>query len=187
MRLIKYLIAIYLVYHFKLFDIQAVKQIFSNKLLQQKIFIGAMGYMLIDFLVIKRWQNMSYFRTHTHELTHSIAAMLTNKKVHQLAANEKDGHVLFSGSESWFVTLTPYFLPIYTLLFLPFRFFMQKGSLFWFDVLIIFTYAFHVHTFATDFSFKQPDIKKNGYFLSTIYVIIGNLFFLCLIALSLRK
>jgi hypothetical protein len=182
MRLLKYFIAAYLVYHYKLYDINHIQFLFANKLLLKKIIIGVLSYVLIDYIFLKRWQNITYFRTHTHEFTHSVAAMLTNKKVHQLAANEKDGHVLFSGSESWFVTLTPYFFPVYTLLFLPLRFCMHQPYLYYFDCLLVFSYAFHLHTFGTDFSFKQPDIRKNGYFFSTLYVLLGNVFFVCVFA-----
>ncbi len=187
MKLLKYLVAIGLVYYFQLYKLEVVEQMFSNKELLKKIILGACGYMVLDFLLIRRWQNVTYFRTHTHEFTHSVAAMLTSKKVHQLAANEKDGHVLFSGDESWFVTLTPYFFPVYTILLLPIRFVINTKYLFWFDVSLIFIYAFHLHTFGTDFSFKQPDIKKNGYFLSTIYVIVGNLFCVLLVAALIVK
>lgn len=187
MRIIKYIVAIGLIYYFKLYDLGVVKSLFQNKDLLRKIIIGSSAYVVLYFLLIKRWQNFTYFKTHTHEFTHSVAAMITSKKIHQLAANEKDGHVLFSGEESWFVTLTPYFLPIYTLLLFPIRFMIESKTIFIFDSFLIFLYAFHIDTFAGDFSFKQPDIKKNGYFFSTLYVIFGNLFFVLLIAAILVK
>ena len=52
-----------------------------------------------------------------HEFTHALAAMLAGGKVSAFHVSSKGGHVL-TDRVNWWIALSPYFVPIYALIWM---------------------------------------------------------------------
>ena len=52
-----------------------------------------------------------------HEFTHALAAMLAGGKISSFQVSAKGGHVV-TDRVNWWITLSPYFIPLYTLIWM---------------------------------------------------------------------
>ena len=84
------------------------------------------------------------------------------------------------------ITLSPYCIPIYTIMIFPFRFAGDAHYMIIFDALIAFTYAFHLHSFVKQARFTQSDIVNCGIARSVSFLAFVNLVVASLI-LSIPK
>jgi hypothetical protein len=66
-------------------------------------------------------------------------------------------------------------MPIYTFMIFPFRFAGDYHYMIFFDALIAFSYAFHLHSFIKQTRFTQPDIKNCGIARSVSYLAFTHL------------
>lgn len=142
------------------------------------IFIYILFYWLYTQVLKKKAKTL--FGTFTHELTHAITAILCLKKVTEFnvrnsAHNNRLGHISHQGHSNWVLTLSPYFLPIYTLFFVGISFFMQSKYQVFIDFIIGFTYAFHLKLFIRTAKPYQEDIKKYGLFFSRVFILFCNI------------
>jgi len=127
--------------------------------------------------------------TFGHELTHALCAWASGGKVRSFRASWKGGGVITTKS-NLFITLAPYFLPIYTVI-ISFGYFMV--SLFsdlskyvpQFIFLIGLSWSFHIVLTAHFIRMKQPDILKAGTLFSISLIYILNVTILALILSSL--
>lgn len=120
-----------------------------------------------------------------HELTHALWALFFGAKASGLRVGESGGSVRVSKSNVW-ITLAPYFFPLYTVLTA-----LAWGLAAWlfpqwqhaapvFLFLIGLTWAFHI-TFTLKFlSIHQPDVKEHGRLFS--YALIYALNVLVVVA-----
>jgi hypothetical protein len=114
-----------------------------------------------------------------HELTHALAAWLCGGRVKRMRVSARGGHVLVSKT-NWWVTLAPYFVPIYVVLVLVG---FGLGHLLWGwgrhpEWLYLFlgaAYAFHVTLTWQVLQTRQPDITSQGWFFSLVIIVLGNL------------
>lgn len=140
------------------------------------------------FIVVKRFlkNNLQWFETFTHELTHTLVAILFLRRVHSFEAKNNSGQILTSGNDKTliFVDLAPYCLPIYTYILLAFRSICSTPFLWCFDIIIGLSIAFHVYTFKNQIGDYQTDINKRPLFFSYTYIITALLFNLCVIIVS---
>lgn len=113
-----------------------------------------------------------------HELTHALWGILTGKRVIAMKVGGKGGSVLLSGTNI-FVTLAPYFFPLYTVLaiavYYAVRPFVDLSpyELFWL-ALVGFTWGFHATFTAGALMEKQPDIFMYGRLLSYAFIYLFN-------------
>lgn len=98
------------------------------------------------------WSNIHWLMTFTHEFTHTIFALLFFRRIHRINADSRNSHVLYGNGPFGYLTITlsPYCIPIYTLILLPWRYTIPDMEgwhdyLYVTDVLIGLTYAFHVY------------------------------------------
>ena len=115
----------------------------------------------------------------THELTHTLTALLFLKKINEFVVRERDCYVNYKvgryGVGYTTITLSPYCLPIYTFMILPFRFTGEASYMVIFDVMIAFTYSFHIHSFIKQTRFYQSDISNCGIAKSIAYLAFAHL------------
>ena len=115
----------------------------------------------------------------THELTHTLVALLFFKKINEFVVRGKECYVNYKigkyGIGYTPITLSPYCLPIYTFMIFPFRFAGDAHYMIIFDALIAFTYAFHLHSFITQTRFSQSDIKNCGVAKSATFLAFAHL------------
>jgi len=154
------------------------------------------GYLLIgfavfflSFLIPRVRKNVGWLMKFTHELTHLVFAILFFRKIHRFNVDNKDSHVSFSGG--WFgytpITLSPYCVPIFTLALLPWRFTTGTATpvfLAAIDLLIGFTYAFHVCCWIKQTRLHQTDITGPGIVRSLLFIALFQILFFCLVVLT---
>lgn len=135
---------------------------------------GFATYAIFLFFLIspKIRHNLNWFMHFTHELTHTLVALLFFRRIEEFLVSRSDCHVKYQKSRIGYVpiTLSPYCIPIYTFMLFPFRYFGADKYMFVFDVMIAFTYAFHVHSFIKYTRYSQSDIEGCGIVRSTAFI-----------------
>ena len=130
------------------------------------LFVGfiAYGLFLLSTIIPRVRHNLNWFMKFTHELTHTLVAVLFFAKIREFVVKDRDCYVNYKAGPIGYVpiTLSPYCIPIYTFMLFPFRFAGDSHYMIVFDALIAFSYAFHVHSFIKQTRFRQPDIENCG-------------------------
>jgi hypothetical protein len=148
------------------------------------LFAGFMAYGVFAlFLLIPRLRhNLNWLMKFTHELTHTLVALLFFGKIKEFVVKDRECYVCYQTGPVGYVpiTLSPYCIPIYTFMLFPFRFAGDSHYMIVFDALIAFTYAFHVHSFVKQTRFRQPDIANCGKsrsvaFISFVHLVVISL------------
>lgn len=138
------------------------------------LFAGFAAYCLFMlFLIIPRMRhNLKWFMKFTHELTHTLVAVLFFAKIREFVVKDRECYVNYKAGPIGYVpiTLSPYSIPIYTFMLFPFRFAGDSNYMIIFDALIAFTYAFHIHAFIKQTRFSQQDIEGCGLARSTTFI-----------------
>jgi hypothetical protein len=114
-----------------------------------------------------------------HEFTHALAAMLAGGKVTAFHVSSKGGHVL-TDKVNWWIALSPYFVPIYALiwtaLWITVNFYYPLRA--WQPILyfgIGLFWAFHVTFTASMAHRRQTDLTGQGVFFSLVVILLFNL------------
>ncbi len=131
-------------------------------------------------------ENLQWFETFTHELTHTLIAILFFRKIHSFEAKNDSGLIMSSGNDKTlvFVDLAPYCLPIYTYILLAIRSICYSPFLWCIDIIIGLSFAFHISTFKKQIGNYQTDINKRPLYFSYTYIITALLFNLCVVIVS---
>ncbi|MCE0483002.1 MAG: hypothetical protein LV479_02050 [Methylacidiphilales bacterium] len=114
-----------------------------------------------------------------HEFTHALAAMLAGGKVSAFKVSAKGGHVM-TDRVNWWITLSPYFVPIYALIWLglwvtvDFYYPLKEWQPILYFGLGLF-WAFHLTFTVSMFNLQQTDLFREGYIFSTIVILLINL------------
>lgn len=123
--------------------------------------------------------NLNWFMKFTHELTHTLVALIFFKKINEFVVKGRECYVNYKVGKYGIgytpITLSPYCIPIYTFMIFPFRFAGDSHYMIFFDALIAFTYAFHIHAFIKQTRFTQPDIENCGIARSVTYLTFTHL------------
>lgn len=143
------------------------------------IFCGLGTYLLfMCMLIIPRIRhNLNWFMKFTHELTHTLVAVCFFAKIREFVVKEKECYVNYKAGPLGYVpiTLSPYCIPIYTFMLFPFRFAGMNDFMVFFDFLIAFSYAFHLHAFIKQTRLTQSDIENCGTARSVAFISFVNL------------
>ncbi|MGM9735603.1 MAG: hypothetical protein ACI3ZL_04255 [Candidatus Cryptobacteroides sp.] len=133
---------------------------------------AAYAIFLLFLISPKIRHNLDWFMHFTHELTHTLVALLFFRKIEEFQVSKRDCHVIYQKSSIGYlpITLSPYCIPIYTFMLFPFRYFGASQYMFAFDVMIAFTYAFHIHSFVKYTRYTQSDIEGCGLARSTAFI-----------------
>ena len=128
---------------------------------------GFCGYIVFAVMlwVLRIRHNLDWSMKFTHELTHTLVALLFGRKIYEFIVRGRECHVCYDtkwGIGYLPITLSPYCIPIYTFMIFPFRFAGDAHYMIIFDALIAFTYAFHIHAFITQTRLTQDDIENCG-------------------------
>ncbi len=151
-------------------------------------YLWIIGGSIIFPLMGRFWKkNMEMTRTFTHELTHTITALLTFREVTEFHARRRgDGMIYSIGNQfsHFLVSLAPYCFPIYTVPLLMLRCLITTSMLPIIDVLIGFTIGLHIDCIKRQIGNHQTDIIQWPIYLNYTYIIAILLFFLNLILIS---
>ena len=127
---------------------------------------------LIILTILRSRHNLNWFMKFTHELTHTLVALVFFRKIHEFVVRGRECFVRYDPPKIGYIpiTLSPYCIPIYTFMLFPFRFAGDSHYMIIFDFLIAFTYAFHAHAFIKQTRFRQPDIENCGIARSVTFI-----------------
>ena len=146
---------------------------------------GFAAYILFLMIltIVKGKHNLNWFMKFTHELTHTLVALVFFRKIHEFVVRGRECFVHYDPPKVGYlpITLSPYCIPIYTLMIFPFRFAGDSHYMIIFDALIAFTYAFHVHAFIKQTRFTQNDIENCGIAQSLSFISFVHLAMVSLI------
>lgn len=141
-----------------------------------RIFLwGVFAYTVLHLFLHKP----SYVYTVGHEITHVFATWICGGGVKSFNISKKGGAVETTKS-NFFITLSPYFVPTYTLivslLYFALPFFVDipnLSSIYFF--LAGFSLALHLIFTAEVLKIRQPDMLKTGYLFSLVVIYIVNI------------
>jgi hypothetical protein len=114
-----------------------------------------------------------------HEFTHALAAMMAGGKVMAFKVSSKGGHVM-TDKVNWWIALSPYFVPIYALiwmaLWLTIDFYHSlRGYLpiLYFGIGLF--WAFHLTFTVSVLHRQQTDISREGFVFAGVIIALTNL------------
>lgn len=113
-----------------------------------------------------------------HELVHALAAWLCGGSVTSFSVGKNGGKVTATKS-NMFITLSPYFVPLYTIIIATAYFVLMRSSDTGgrtFIFLIGLSLAFHIIMTIDVLKMRQPDMIRSGPFFSVVLVYIVNIF-----------
>ena len=144
--------------------------------------IGAGVYFIIWIAWFRRRKSM--WGTFEHELTHAVACILCFKKVRSFqaaASSDADGTLgqvtydKVSGIRGLFISLAPYFLPIYALAALIFLSLVHVAVRPYFEGILGIAIASHAISTIREIHFSQTDLTEHGLLFSLWLLAFGNL------------
>lgn len=114
-----------------------------------------------------------------HELTHALAAILCFGKV-QAVSVDLDGGYVDTDTDNLFVSLAPYFVPLWMLLWMACFFVANWIHPFetyhhWFYAGFGFWWSFHVYWTMWVIPREQPDLLENGVVFSFLIIMLTNI------------
>ena len=145
---------------------------------------GFLTWLLIYFLLPRT----TWLYVLGHEFTHALAAMLAGGKISSFQVSAKGGHVV-TDRVNWWITLSPYFIPIYALIWMA----LWLSVDFWYPLkayqpILYFGigvfWCFHLTFTASMIRLGQTDLSSQGLIFSIVIILLTNLvFFLFLFSL----
>lgn len=157
---------------------------FANMVSEMSIFSGMLGtlekgvlcYLLFHIFIARP----VYIYVLGHEVVHVLATWICGGKVTSFKVSPAGGNVVTSKT-NFFIELSPYFVPLYTVLIVPIfvmlRYFEKGGphlsEIFLFMVGVTLTFHF-VMTFEI-LKAQQQDIAKSGAIFSLVTILIANI------------
>ena len=146
---------------------------------------GAAAYGLFRHFVRR---NMDWLETQSHELTHSVVAILFGRRIHSLEAKEGEGVVYTSGHSDFGLIpmgLAPYCLPWITVILLAMRPLIADTGLWVFDFILGVTLCFYMVCFWTQTRTNQTDINTYPLSFSYTYIYLSRAIWALLIIVAL--
>lgn len=144
-------------------------------------FLGIITYNIIHIAFFK----LTRLYVFNHELIHAISTWMSGGAVKSFKASSKEGNITATKTSA-FISLSPYFVPLYTILFALAYF----GASYiwdisqWSNLFIFFigaSVAFHIIMTTEHIKAGQEDILQTGYIISITVIYIVNLLVLSLL------
>ena len=137
---------------------------------------GVLAYLLLHVLVLRP----VYVYVLGHETVHVLATWLCGGKVVSFNVTPSGGNVVTSKT-NFFIELSPYFVPLYTILLGVVYFILSVANkefthmTLYFIFLVGVTLTFHFVMTSEVLRLQQPDIMKSGIVFSLVLILVGNL------------
>ncbi|MFH1877270.1 MAG: hypothetical protein ABH883_00475 [Candidatus Omnitrophota bacterium] len=137
---------------------------------------GALVYLFFHVMIIRP----VYIYVLGHEFVHALATWVCGGRVESFNVTPGGGNVVTSKT-NFFIELSPYFVPIYTI-FLGFIYFILRlmdkeipfmSTIFVFCVGV--TMAFHFVMTSEILRIEQPDVLKSGFLFSLVIIFLANM------------
>jgi len=143
---------------------------------QQYFLLGIIVYSFVQLFLFKP----VYLYVLGHEAVHVLATWLCLGKVTSFKVSSAGGSVATSKS-NLFISLSPYFVPIYAILLTIFYYIVVHVSILgfmaqkYFMFLFGLTLAFHIVMTVDTLKTRQPDMVRSGYITSIVIIYVLNL------------
>ena len=136
------------------------------------VFLNLKYFRLVEAILI-------YTYVLGHELTHALAALMCFGKVDAVSV-DIDGGYVDTDKDNIFVSLAPYFVPLWMLVWMLVFFVVNWISPFdaylpWLFAGFGFWWAFHVYWTLWVIPREQPDLLENGVVLSFMIIMLTNI------------
>lgn len=185
----KIILGIFLIFAGVVFTVAFLKQVsfFTIGTKESYFLLGIAGYAIIHFLFKKPILVYIF----GHELTHAISVFLCRGKVKSFHVSRRGGRV-GSTKLNFFISLSPYLFPIYTIFvvisYFVLALFLDVSTFLGFFLFFVgFTWAFHIFLTFYFLGQGQKDIIHSGRIFSLPLIYIVNLFILAIILSCLSK
>lgn len=130
--------------------------------------VGMLVCFLLGLLLRK---NRLMLQTLAHEGAHMIVGLMFMKKINKIQVNASgNGFVEHHGGHNIFITLAPYCFTYLTYLLLLVRTLIMAKYLYIIDILVGFTFLFHLSCFISQTRNHQPDIQSFGVLRSYMFI-----------------
>lgn len=165
----------------------AACEVDSSFWLSDAVWFSLMGFIACMVVMFSHTMDVVWAFVYVvgHELTHAAAVKCSLGRVENFSVKPSGGYVETT-KNNLFIALTPYFVPIWALVwmgllwaihlfadFSSYEAFLYGGSGFW--------WAFHLYWSAWIIPREQPDLEENGMFFSLMIVYIMNLMIIAVI------
>ena len=143
---------------------------------QQNFLFGIIAYGLLQLFVFKP----AYLYVLGHETVHVFATWFCLGKVTSFNVSSAGGSVTTSKSNI-FISLSPYFVPIYAILVVILYYIINDVFLWgfltrpYFMFILGLTLSFHIVMTIDTLKTRQPDLVKTGYITSSVLIYVINL------------
>ena len=159
---------------------------YARLLLHRDLLLGFIAFFPL-FIIPRVRSNINWLMKFSHEFTHLLFAFLFFRKIYRFKVDDSDSYVSYSSG--WFgyhaITLSPYCIPVFTLALLPWHFTTDSRLyLMIIDILIGFSYAFHVCAWARQIRLSQTDIIGPGRLKSILCIALFQIISLCLVVMT---
>lgn len=137
--------------------------------------LGVGVYLLFQMIFFKPMATYVF----GHELTHAIAGILSGAQIKKFKVSKKGGSVTLN-KDNIFITLSPYFFPLYSVIIIVIYFalawFIDKTKIYsWFLFFSGAALAFHYALTFYAIKIGQEDMRVYGNFFSLIFVCFVNI------------
>ena len=155
-------------------------------LLHRNLLVGFVAFFFL-FIIPRVRSNVRWLMKFSHEFTHLLFALLFFRRIYRFKVDDADSYVSYSSG--WFgyhgITLSPYCVPVFTLALLPWHFTTATPVyLTVIDILIGFSYSFHVCAWVKQIRLSQTDIIGPGRLKSMLCIILFQIISFCLIIMT---
>ncbi len=136
------------------------------------VFMAVKYFRLIDPMLV-------FIYVVGHELTHALAALICFGKVVNICV-DIDGGYVDTDKDNLFISLSPYFVPLWMLLWLGCFYVVNWLSpsdtcMAWFYAGFGFWWTFHIYWTLWVIPREQPDLLENGVVLSFMIIMLTNI------------
>jgi hypothetical protein len=142
-------------------------------------FGGGLAAWLLLYMAVPRPLWLYVFG---HELTHALAVFLHAGRVHSFQVSSRGGLVV-SDKSNWIIALSPYFIPLYSLLLIGLWwtvdfYYPLTAYMPWFYAGLGLTWGFHLSFTVSMIGAGQSDLTSQGVFFSLVLIVLLNILFL---------
>lgn len=142
------------------------------------VFATLKGFRVLDAMLM-------FLYVAGHELTHALTAWMCFGRVESVSV-DLDGGYVDTDKDNLFISLSPYFVPLWMLLWMGLFFVANwiypfDAYLAWFCAGFGFWWAFHIYWTLWVIPREQPDLLDNGVVLSFMIIMLANVASLVLV------
>lgn len=177
MKIIKSVFVLILIFFIIGYAKGLIKMIVTINIFEPSVVSFISGFLVFIPLWFVWMKKAHFFSTFEHELTHLLVGLIFLKKPESFKVTEREGGSVYLHGHNFLIALAPYFLPTFSILFLPMYYIINSDFHIFFFIILGFLTSYHFFSTKQDLHYKQPDIIRSGKIFSTFFLVFANIFF----------